>query len=301
MPFFLLKEAFSPNRLPLTILMAIVSVTLIGPVEEYVFESWIAAPVGPATADVHGHGPIESRFERMVQIASPRAFGRLLLVLLFWLLVTGLHGVLEATFHSSDTVESLIIVLGNVTPAVVTHFWCAALRRRVKCVACRAGWASMVAGILLIGLPAMLLVIAPFARIAVSIDAGHPFELLIYLGKLLLVLILGAPLPGWVFLAAFSYVGGMAIDMARRRKFSSVGTVALLAVALCAVNAVIWLGLVRWLSALYHVEPAELMRTLNAGIVLSPLGWALGLLLSGFPSVLQASSRVETDSQPLPD
>lgn len=138
-----LKEAFfSPSGIVFTILMTIVSVTLIGPIEEYVFELRIAAPVVPFMADVHGHGPGENRLDRIVRLASPLAFVRLLLVLVFWMLITGLHGALDETFRSGNTVETLIIVLSSGEPAVVTYFWCAALQRRVKSVARRAGLAS---------------------------------------------------------------------------------------------------------------------------------------------------------------
>jgi hypothetical protein len=98
----LLEEAFSPTRIVFTLLMAIVSVTLIGPIEDYVFDSRIALPVRSPTPEVHGRAP-ESRFEQIVQLTSPRAFGRFLLVLASMFALTGLHGMLENKISTSDS------------------------------------------------------------------------------------------------------------------------------------------------------------------------------------------------------
>ena len=115
----------------------------------------------------------------------------------------------------------------------------------------------------------------------------------------LFVLISVSPIIGAFLYSAFGYIGGTAIDTARRRRFRPASAVALLAVALCGANAVVLLGIVGLLGAL----DIKAIWTTYDGIrswLASPLGWAFGLFVSGFPSVLRASSRVENDSQPAP-
>jgi hypothetical protein len=269
-----LVRSISGSRIVFTLRITVVSVTLIGPVEEYIFESRIVQAHGPPA----GHDQ-QSRFEDMIQLMSPKALGRFALVLVFMMQLTIVHGALEARIHEGDPKASLIMLVASVGPAIITYYWCAALQRGAVSVARTTAQAAALAGFALITLPILLVVFPRFIYLAVtSSDAPSATEW----GLLVLALVFGV-----CSFSALAYGGGRVIDEARRRAMPPAITIGLIAAILALIVAG-YLGI--WNTLRLHAMHEKMsgndrLDTLSA--VMAMAGWSLGLLVSGFPSVLR--------------
>ena len=286
-----LVDAFTPARIVFTLLITVVSMTLIGPVEEYIFGSRFAAPTTPARTGAEHEAQQEeadaetSRFEHMMQLMSPRAFGRFLLVLFFMLQLTVLHGTLEERVHEGDASASLQILLAALPAGVITYYWCAALQLGVPSVTRRSTVASTLAGTLMTGLPLFVGVII-FTGVTYA-AAGAKFTALA--SALLVLLILAIPgsiVLGVLTMGLFAISGGWMIDRSRRLSLSPVASVAMIGAGLCLASGALIL-VVSLLLTMMHVHlDATTQRDLTLTVVIQ-VGWTIGLLVAGFPDVLR--------------
>src|SRR5262249_47284780 len=155
-------------------------------------------------------------------------------------------------------------------------YWCAALQRGAPSVARSGGGAALVFSWLLLGAP-LLLVQLPYNVVEPGKDG---FTLAEIVGVwtvwgIMSVLLFAAP----------AWLGGMAPDFARRRRFRAVAAVAATGAVLAATLAVLFI--------LYHLGMLFALggrRTWTvASASLQPLpavaGWSVGLVVSGFPAV----------------
>jgi hypothetical protein len=289
-----LMAAVGPTRFVFTLLIAAVSVTLIGPVETYIFESRIAARGPPGGTSDDTHAEEESRFEHMLELMSPRALGRFVLVLVFMMMLTIAHGALEASVHEGDSMDSLTMLIAGVGPAIVTYYWCSALQRCVPSVARRAGVAAAIAGALLIGAPVALMAVPLFmTHLASASGQGS-----------LLGDVIAAPvaiLMGAIAFGGLALGGGLTIDQARVRRLGANLTVLLLGSAMMVV-AVACVALFNATGSLLFRSRVTASDWMTEGVVLLAIcGWTFGLMVSGFPSVLRASlERAPPASRPGP-
>jgi len=290
----ILLEAFSPARIIFTLLVTVVSITLIGPVEEYIFGSRFAAarPAAEAGEEHETHEAEPSRFEHMMQLMSPRAFGRFMLVLFFMLQLTVLHGTLEERVHEGDATASLQILLAALPAGVITYYWCAALQAGAASVMRRSGAAATLAGALLTGLPLFMGVTiftgVKFAAAGAKVTALAPALLL-----LLALAIPGALVFGLLMMGISAYAGGWMIDRSRRLSLAPAACVALIGVGLCLATLVL-IAVAAVLMTMVHVPlDAENQRNLGFTLVIQ-VGWTVGLLVAGFPDVLRAGRDLLT-------
>lgn len=284
-----LASAFGPTRIIFTVVIAIVSLTLIGPVEAFIFQSPLATrwtPQGPQTPHFE-----ESRFENLIALMSPKAFGRFALVLVFVLMLTVAHGALEASVQEGDSRDMVAMLIAGVGPGIVTYYWCSALQRCVRSVAHRAGVASGVAGTLLIGAPAGLLAVIVYLGQMTS-AAGRNNWFVDIIATLTVILFAALVFGG------LASVGGLLIDEARARQARTGLMVALLGAALMAVATTSY-ALINFAGAL--LTHSTLDWTPEGYILMGTFGWALGMLVSGFPGVLKTSiERSPSTGQPSP-
>lgn len=282
-----LTSAFGPSRIVFTLLAAIVSITLIGPVEEFIFGAGAAGhKAGSAEREA---GEASSRFEQLLGLMSPRALGRFALVLVFMLMLTVMHGAFEARVEHSQGEDITTMLVASVGPAIITYYWCAALQHGVSSVARRAGFAAALAGLLTIGIPntlvhisdavTLLVVPVPWMNGGQSAEAMRLFAITVPAQLVFSVLSFGA----------VGFAGGAVIDIALRRRLTPMATVALiggvlfgLVLAREALLVLMRLGL----TPLFGPDEMEAAKT----IVLAVTGWLVGLVVSGFPTVLQSGA-----------
>ena len=195
-----LAHAVAPTRIIFTFLIAVVSLTLIGPVEEFIFESRLAASAGsPPHGEREGE---ESRFQRLVELMSPRAIGRFALVLAFMMVLAAVHSALETRLHEGSGVESFVMVFAGLGPGIISYLWCGALQRGVPSVAGRTGLAAGVAGVLLFGLPLALFI----GMGAILMPSRWYYVAYAPVG----------PLGTFFGFGGLAFAGGLAIDYSRR-------------------------------------------------------------------------------------
>lgn len=282
-----LTSAFGPSRIIFTLLATVVSITLIGPVEEFIFGSRVAAlPADHAPA----HAEAGSRFEQLLGLMSPRALGRFALVLVFMLMLTVMHGAIEARVHDSRGEDITTMLEASVGPAIITYYWCAALQHGVASVARRAGFAAALAGLLTLGIPNALVHIADAVTLlAVPVpwmNGGQPAEAMNLLAITAPVQLVFSVLS----FGAVAFGGGAVIDIALRRRLTPMATVALIGGVLIGLVLAFegFIALTR-LGArpLFGPDEVEAAKT----TVLAVAGWLVGLVVSGFPTVLRSGAR----------
>jgi hypothetical protein len=228
----------------------------------------------------------------MMQLMSPRAFGRFLLVLFFMLQLTVLHGTLEERVHEGDATASLQILLAALPAGVITYYWCAALQAGDASVMRRSGAAATLAGTLLTGLPLFLGVTiftgVKFAAAGAKLTALVPALLL-----LLALAIPGALVFGVLMMGISAYAGGWMIDRSRRLSLAPAACVALIGVGLCLASLVLIATAVLLMRMIHVPLDAENQRNLAFTLVIQ-VGWTAGLLVAGFPDVLRAGRDLLT-------
>jgi hypothetical protein len=273
-----LLAAFAPTRIIFTLLITVVSATLIGPIETYIFESPIASrgPGGPA------HLEEESRFEHMLELMSFRALGRFALVLAFMLMLTVAHGALEASVHEGDGKDTLTMLVAGVGPAIVTYYWCCGLQRGVTSVGRRAGVAAGLAGLVIVGVPIALVSAVDLINYA-SPSVARSQVTFAAVAAPPVAMIAGATSFG-----GLAFGGGLVIDLARRWRLAPTLTVAALGVAMIPM-AVVYLAFWTLGRVLLGMTVGAEQWLNGASVLLGLLGWTSGLMVSGFPGVLRAS------------
>ena len=280
-------RALAPTHIFFTLLLTMVSVALIGPLEEYVF-SRRTGDIGHEAAVEEGEiGSPRGMFEDIWENFSGRAAGRLALVFLFSLQPTILHSCLEETVNSGDASATFSIVTAAVGPAFVTYYWSAALQRGAHSVMRQAGVASTVLSAVL-WYPALACGVLWLAlRSFPSLLHGNGVILALLLSAVVaavLALVEGLLIDGFL-----AFAGGWAIDFARRRAtlmnpwigLGMLGGVLVatnLTVFCCVIVAIVILGHI-------HIQPWLMMLS---GAV-SMAGWVAGLAVSGFPKILHAA------------
>ncbi|CAN5235162.1 hypothetical protein BH11PSE2_BH11PSE2_18000 [soil metagenome] len=276
-------HAFSFERIVFTLIIMLVSFTLVGPLEEYVFDSRLGGKA-------HHKGeqrdaPKANHFEHLMELATPGAIWRLLAVLILTLVLTVAHGTVEARLTEGDATSSVIVVIAGFGPGLITFYWCLALQKQVFSVAQRAGTTCAEAGVKLVGLPIVCVMLAYLATsqggkglayIAGSITGG------------LIVIAIIVALSAAAF-GALGYAGGLLIDIARRRSLPPLLSVAAIGLTLCVLIAsylAVWTT-IRVLGLHDAFTPEDMVNSWSAA--LAAVGWAVGLLISGFPGVLKSS------------
>lgn len=285
-----LGHAFGPSRIIFTLLATVVSVTLIGPVEDFIFGSRMAAPPRAETAAPSEHVEEDSRFERLLKLIKPRALGRFALVMLFMLMLTVMHGAIEARVHDSKGEDITIMLAASVGPALITYYWCAALQRGVAPVARRAGVAAALAGLLVLGIPNAIITIFSAAAVLITklswLGGDHP-------GTLWAIMAAGPPLDlliSFASLGGAALAGGAIIDLSLRRRLSPMVTIALVGTALVSVTLLFQLIAMGVIAVMREPDPNRMVLTQSA--LLAVGGWMFGLIVSGFPTVLRSGVQL---------
>ncbi len=281
-------HAFSPTHILFTLVMAVVSITLIGPVEEYIFGA------GRGSADQQGHSDSHaSHFESVLRRLSWRATGRLALVVILIMQLNILHVCLEETVSVGDPGAVFTMVLASLAPAIATYFWSASLQRGAIRVAPRATAGALLAGYIL------LFPVCAMALIATGQSAAQTHALTggLLAGYWAVAGVLAVVTPAVISAlnyGAFALVGGWVLDAERRRTATApLSTVAKLTLALAATYAVGVLIAMKTSESLNHFQYPLEAYTAAALQLLSMLGWGVGLLVSGFPDILRRAASPE--------
>ena len=275
------RDAFDPTRILFTVIMTVVSITLIGPVEDYIFRA------GSRASEPQGHGGTHSsHFETLIQQLSWRALGRLGLVLVLVMQLNILHVSLEAAVDAGKNGATLVMVISSLSPAIVTYFWSAALQRGAFSIARRTIIPVTLAGFILT---------FPASQLSETIDMmvrfpnwSNPAIPAIEF----VVAIAGALKISIFYFGIMALVGGWALDTERRRStLAPVRTIAVLTLALAVAHSVGFLIQIQLNKA---VSPVQLFTYRDLPLSLLPtIGWGAGLLVSGFPDILKRASAVE--------
>jgi hypothetical protein len=293
---FALGNAFTPTRIVFTILAALISAVLFAPIEDYIFESGLRGQAAAA----HGGRDTMHRLERLLQLSTPQAFGRFLVVVVFFLMLNGIQGALETQMSGADAFVTAMIVITATTPAAVTYYWCAALQRRLQAITWRTTIASTIAGAVLIGVP-MALLFAYFMSgfFLVANPLSSPLESALVILACIGVLTLGAPLLGFVLVGVAALAGGLAIDAARKRGLSANLTVALAGIAIVLQNTIVSVIMIVVLAAVAGIDLAVTDPVPMIMAALWPIGWTAGLFLGNFSGVLRRSQSDVATTAPV--
>ena len=280
-------EALSPKHILFTLLLMIVSITLIGPLEEYIFGRQLARPgaAGHAAEPGSARGLIEDVWQNF----SPRAAGRLALVFLFSLQPTLLDACVGEAIKRGDAQVTFVLLTSAIGPAFTTYYWGAALQGQVDSVARQAGKSTTYfSAFLYFPFTAAALGLLMFRLLFSNGESGGGaaiiFGPLIALGLAAVV----AVVVGFLIDGISAYIGGWALDFGRGRLYlapwqivgalGGVLVVGKLAVLVLFTMTFLILGRGGIFSASDFVVP-----------VLSMAGWAAGLLVSGFPQILHSA------------
>jgi hypothetical protein len=283
-------RALNPSHLAFTILLTVTSITLIGPLEEYVFGQRLIRN----TSEAHREGASpKDLVEDVFGNLSWRAFGRLGLVALFSFQPTILHGCLDEAISKGST-DAIMTVVGAIGPAFTTYYWSAALQLGAPSIARRAGRASTLFSSLLY-FPVVSAFSFTFMAILISAVSVTQYgalwaTVLIIIAVMIAIVLgtLGALMIGFLFDGIFAIAGGMVLDRARvSARFGSWH--ALLVIGLIFVVFFILLGLVAdGIVAMTGLAQSDSAQQWLSG-PLSCLGWMAGLAVSGFPRILTVS------------
>jgi hypothetical protein len=284
-------RTLAPTRLIFTLLLMVVSITLIGPLEEYIFGRRLSRRGGAAGGEAP-HGAARGLFEDVWENFSPRAAGRLMLVLLFSFQPALLDACVGETVSRGDINATFLILTSAIGPALITYYWSAALQRGAPSVMRQAGRSSTVLSAILWYPPCYALLMA-LAFALVQSDPQNNGKLLI------LAFFLGIPLAygialAWGFLlnGLMAYGGGWVLDRVRaQREMDTVKAVAMLGAVLAAINLLLFAATMLAVVAVAgddaHIGVADWGQTMLG--LLSTVGWITGLVVSGFPKILRGA------------
>ena len=271
-----LLHALAPERIVFTLALTAVSVFLLGPVEEYVFD--------PHPGDEEG-GPTAA-IARMISTRSWSAFGRMALVALAIFGVNIVHTCFAERAAERSVGALVVMVVASAGPGVITYYWAAALQMGADSILRRAGLAATLLGAILA---------APFAG-AIAGEAARPWVGDMFMLGLAAALVAGpvaAAGASLVLLGLVAMAGGATLDWVRRRAVFPVwAAVGVLAIVVCAVSAALFAAGDLLLSRLWPPLPHDLLR----GGLISVLGWMIALGLSDFPRI---ATEARTQAPPL--
>jgi hypothetical protein len=283
-------KTLAPTRLIFTLLLTVVSITLIGPLEEYIFGrrlSRASHPIGEAP-------PAAARglFEDIWENFSPRAVGRLLLVLLFSFQPALLDACVGETVSRGDINATFLILTSSIGPALITYYWSAALQRGAPSIMSQAGRSSTVLSAVLWYPPSFALLLA----LGMGLVASDPQNN----GKFMIIVFLaGIPFAygialvwGFMLNGITAYGGGWVLDRIRaQRELDTAKSVLMLFAVLAVINLLLFavsLGMLTLIAGdAAKLRLADWGQTMLG--LLSTVGWITGLLVSGFPRILRGA------------
>lgn len=274
-----LLDAFAPTRILFTILMTLVSITLIGPVEEYIFR------VSPASGEANSHVSAQpSQFESMLQRLSWRAAGRLGLVLLLIMQLNIIQNCLEEVVSAGNLASTFDMVFGSLAPAVVTYYWSAALQRCAASITRRSFWSAFLIGIILL-FPANLAGSVPQIAL-IAAKSSNLSGSFVWVGGFIGA-VFGSIIGTMASFGLPALAGGWVLDTERRRgEIAPARTIAELTLAIAAAKGVGMLVHLRLIAATGGQIPYVTDR-LEVILMVGMFGWGAGLLVSGFPEILK--------------
>jgi hypothetical protein len=285
-----MARALAPTRLIFTLLLTVVSITLIGPLEEYIFGRRVGRR-GSSQGN-EPHAAARGLFEDVWENFSPRAAGRLMLVLLFSFQPALLDACVGETVSRGDINATFLILTSAIGPALITYYWSAALQRGAPSVMHQAGRSSTVLSAILWYPPCFVLLMAlAFALVQSDPQNNGKFMIIAFL--------LGIPLAygialAWGFLlnGLMAYGGGWVLDRVRaQREMDTLKAVVMLGAVLAVINLLLFAATMLALVAVggdeAHIGLADWAQTMLG--LLSTVGWVGGLVVSGFPKILHTA------------
>ncbi|HEY1607330.1 MAG TPA: hypothetical protein VGF77_17205 [Allosphingosinicella sp.] len=290
-------EALSPKRILFTLLLMVVSITLIGPLEEYIFGRPLARP--GATPHEAVHGGARSLIEDLWENFSPHAAGRLALVFLFSLQPTLLDACVREAIIHSDAQASFVVLTSAIGPAFTTYYWSAALQGKTGSISRQAGKSTTYFSAILAFPVTALLCLALAARLSMAWFDGHVFPAILILAMIGLALSgLLAIAIGFVLDGISGYAGGWALDRARdRRNLEPWQAVGLLGGVLVVSKLIVLIITIALLGSMVHTGSLGWRENLLPATI-SMIGWTGGLLVSGFPQILHGARATSTGPSP---
>jgi hypothetical protein len=194
-------------------LFTIVSVTLVGPLHEYILHRGLEL-------DAHGHAANQKDPASFFSEITPFVAMRFGLVLVFWILLEVTLGALSECVSSKNVLAMYQIVLAGLTPGFVSYYWCAALQLDAPSVQKTATWPSVASGAAMFcGLGAgVAIVFMSFLGWTLDITAGetNAFGLFIGVVAVFSITTLAASLSfSWFICGVYAMAGGYAIDRYR--------------------------------------------------------------------------------------
>ena len=283
-----LRETLTPHGVLATVILAVISFTLIGPLHEFV--------LGRAASRGGQNGKedesLEVVFAGFLEQAPLRSMTRFALILLVMLLIELIYHSLDDTVRSGAITASLQVLLAAMTPAVVSYYWSAALQlgapsiRASATVPSVAMGAALNYGLALAGVFACYIwaILLPWM---VQTSFSHPDRqqaanvVALFAGPVLapFFAIWVAIALSWLVCGIYALAGGYALDRSRGQLPMVAVLIGLLLAAAAhqaVVDALIWLvggKFDSWIDGTY--------------LFFATLGWYVGLWASGFPWLLQ--------------
>ncbi len=268
-----LQESLQPARVLSALLVVAVAVVLVGPVQEFVLGRSLARGAS-------GEAPGESFAALLAGRRSLRSVLRLLLVFAFALILLELvNNSLDQTIASAGSRASFTLVTASMVPALVTMGWCVALQRSLprRRLLGASFWSATIAFAVIIYVPCWAMNIG-FALS--DLKYGPPGSG----GKAVLALV-ASPLSGAVVAivlgvgAAGIYAGLGALALGYLRGWIAM---AALLTALLVAACVNQLGAVGYVYVFAQVSDWSGF----GDMLVSAVGWWVGLLASGFPRIV---------------
>ncbi len=291
----LVLSAFNLSHFLFTFLIIVASFTLIGPVEDYIFD---AAMHDDSLSDGSAVAPL-SRLERLLsRPVTWRAGGRLLLVVILVAFYPVLLGCVETQFHSMDTKETTDLIAPCIVPALVTYYWSAALQRGAPSIARSAGSAATMA-FALMTIPATLILygvlLIPSMVRAIPPEAGP--VLMVTLITVIVSYMYWFTLVFIPFAAAFAagvpaVIGGAILGRQRRlglqQPIPTIALISLAVMAFLALSTLAQYGAASLaMSVVRYVGPPLPSLATALSYVAGAAGWGVGLIVSGFPDIFR--------------
>jgi hypothetical protein len=201
-----------------------------------------------------------------------------------------MHGAIEARVRDSSGDDITLMLVASVAPAIITYYWCAALQHGAAPVARRAGVAAALAGLLILGIPQAIVSIGDelvgLAFKLTELDVSPAFAWGMVIG--------GAPfdlLVNFVSFGALAFAAGAVIDQSLRRRLSPLVTLARVGMVLAGLVLLFQLiATGAYFAAMHEMEPTrgDMAKTQ----LLAVAGWMVGLVVSGFPTVLRSGAEL---------
>ena len=280
-------KAIDIKHIFFTLLITVVSVTLIGPLEEYVFGQRLSRSREDSS---HGEGSSGNLVSDVWENFSWRAAGRLGLVALFSFQPTILHASLDEAISSGDADTIVTIIFAAIAPAFTTYYWCAALQRGERSVARRSGRAATLFSAMLCW-PTVLVFCVSAALIVAAKLPGH--RDVFGNSAIIFAFVLFSPLAsvavGFVFDGISAFIGGWIIEYTRRTPgLGSWHALLLMGLSFSAVTILINMITNVGLGLELGKNPGNWRQWLDGP--LGAFGWMAGLAVSGFPKILTIAS-----------